>query len=405
MSIELFSDKGELGQFASNGGYSDLIAASQKDSVLKKFFDDANTEDTSKVASALKSLKSSDDVEQTAKTLAGLMEDQDLVYISNGTYDKDDEDVEKEDDGDWVTINGNRVLIGADGKPKAGNPKAYGGLDRGGFDRSTKLMRTATMAIIRAREYQKSKNFKETQRAYMEAYTASISAYKRNQAPRDALEILSKENGFNLERYYKDADSKPSKEDIQESQKYDVEAKSWADKLTEGQVEACEVYSSTEGANGILDALRGKPSDPEGGSRSGDEIDNYKNAYDNAKSYSKQIDAAIQKGKLSEDTVLYRGTDASGLKVGQTVTENGYMSTSRDSTVAEDFVGTSGRASAKAAIMIVSAPKNSKVGFLSAVSAVPEESEILFPRGTKYKVDKIDRAHDGAYTVHVKILK
>ena len=31
-------------------------------------------------------------------------------------------------DGDrWVTINGNRVLIGADGKPKAGNPKAYGG--------------------------------------------------------------------------------------------------------------------------------------------------------------------------------------------------------------------------------------------------------------------------------------
>ena len=37
MSVELFSDKGELGQFASNGGYSDLIAASQKDPVLKKF--------------------------------------------------------------------------------------------------------------------------------------------------------------------------------------------------------------------------------------------------------------------------------------------------------------------------------------------------------------------------------
>lgn len=400
MSLELFNDKGELGQFASSGGYSDLIAASQKDPVLKKFFNDANTEDTSKVVSALKSLKSSDDVEQTAKTLADLMEDQDLVYISNGTYDKDDEDVEKEDDGDhWVTVNGQHILIGADGKPKAGNPKAYGG-----FDRSTKLMRTATMAIIRAREYQKVKNFEETQKAYIEAYKAYVSAYKKHQVPWEALEILSKENGFNLKRYYKDAESKPNKE-AQESQKYEVEAKSWADKLTDRQVEACEIYSSTEGANGILDAIRGRPSDPEGESRSGDEVYNYKNAYDNAKSYSKQIDAAIQKGKLSEDTVLYRGTDASGLKVGQTVTEDGYMSTSRDSTVAEDFVGTSGRASAKAAIMMVSAPKNSKVGFLSAVSVVPEESEVLFPRGTKYKVDKIDRAHDGAYTVHVTVLK
>ena len=109
MSIELFSDKGELGQFASNGGYSDLIAASQKDPVLKKFFDDANTEDTTKVAEALRTLHSSDDVEKTAKILAGLMEDQDLVYISNGTYDKDDEDVGKgntdqprDDHGRWM---------------------------------------------------------------------------------------------------------------------------------------------------------------------------------------------------------------------------------------------------------------------------------------------------------------
>jgi Putative phage serine protease XkdF len=97
MSVELFSPDGELGQFASSDGYSDLIAASQKDPVLKKFFDDANTEDTAKVASALNKLKSSDDVEATAKGLADLMKDQNLVYISNGTYDKNDEDVNKSD--------------------------------------------------------------------------------------------------------------------------------------------------------------------------------------------------------------------------------------------------------------------------------------------------------------------
>lgn len=94
MSIELGNAAGSIDQFASNKGYSDLIAASQNNAVLKQFFDDGHAADSltvKAVVSALKALAAAPatatDVASTAKGLAYAMAGEDLVYIFNGTYD------------------------------------------------------------------------------------------------------------------------------------------------------------------------------------------------------------------------------------------------------------------------------------------------------------------------------
>jgi hypothetical protein len=97
MSIELANEHETLGQFASNQGFSDLIEVAQAIPVLKVFFDNANTEDTPLVIAALERITSPPDVEATARQLAALMHGQDLVFITNGTYDGDDEEVDKTD--------------------------------------------------------------------------------------------------------------------------------------------------------------------------------------------------------------------------------------------------------------------------------------------------------------------
>lgn len=90
MSIEVSNKTGCLGQFASNAGYTDLIEASQKNTLLKKFFLDANTEDVPAVISALKNLDADSDVLETASALIDLIEGQKLVFITNGTHDGSD---------------------------------------------------------------------------------------------------------------------------------------------------------------------------------------------------------------------------------------------------------------------------------------------------------------------------
>lgn len=101
MSVEVFDEEGELGPFASNSGYSDLIAASQDNPALKRFFDNASAEDdeVNAVAEELKKLAAGEpsDIAETAETLLRLIYGHELVYISNGTYDKPDdgEEVDK----------------------------------------------------------------------------------------------------------------------------------------------------------------------------------------------------------------------------------------------------------------------------------------------------------------------
>lgn len=94
MSVEAANATGAIGQFASNKGHSDLIAAAQNNAVLKQFFDDGHAADSltvKAVVSALKALAADPataaDVAGTAKGLASMMAGEDLVYLTNGTYD------------------------------------------------------------------------------------------------------------------------------------------------------------------------------------------------------------------------------------------------------------------------------------------------------------------------------
>lgn len=105
MSIEVANAEGSLGQFASNAGYSDLIEAAQNNPTLKKFFDDANTEEVKPVIEALNEIKTPKDVAASAHQLAALMEGQSLVYITNGTHQGDDK-VNKAE-GDAFVMEGN----------------------------------------------------------------------------------------------------------------------------------------------------------------------------------------------------------------------------------------------------------------------------------------------------------
>ena len=100
MSVEIASGKKSLGQFASNRGYSELIAESAHDPVLKKFFGDgyaADIEAVKAVAASLTELAASpidEEVANTAKGLAALIEGQSLVFITNGTFDDNADDHE-----------------------------------------------------------------------------------------------------------------------------------------------------------------------------------------------------------------------------------------------------------------------------------------------------------------------
>lgn len=97
MSLEVSNAVGFLGAFASNKGYTELIKASEQNSVLKKFFNDAHAEgeQIDCIEKELNSLIADNDVEKSAKELAALIHDQELVMIVNGTYDGNDDLVNK----------------------------------------------------------------------------------------------------------------------------------------------------------------------------------------------------------------------------------------------------------------------------------------------------------------------
>jgi hypothetical protein len=88
MSVEVVGKSGSLGQFASNAGYSDLIAACKDDKILDGFFEAGCLNGKPAVAitvAALRKLKADADVQKTAAGLADMIDGQDLVVISNGT--------------------------------------------------------------------------------------------------------------------------------------------------------------------------------------------------------------------------------------------------------------------------------------------------------------------------------
>jgi hypothetical protein len=81
MSVELANETGVLDQVASNGGFSDLVAASKGNRVLEKFFGVGATDSVEAVRAELLRLEGEPDVEDTARAMAEAMKGQELVYL------------------------------------------------------------------------------------------------------------------------------------------------------------------------------------------------------------------------------------------------------------------------------------------------------------------------------------
>ena len=81
MSVELANEAGVLDQVASNGGFSDLVAASKGNCVLEEFFSVGATDRVDEVREALLGLEGELDVEDTARAMAEAMKGQELVYL------------------------------------------------------------------------------------------------------------------------------------------------------------------------------------------------------------------------------------------------------------------------------------------------------------------------------------
>ena len=113
MSMEVASERGSLGQFASNRGYSDLIlAVGDNYPTLADWFETGVTEKISDATKELKQLaaKADSDVAETAHTLAGLISDEDVAVIHFGTEDEGEGASARKADGN-VAKAGSGVMI------------------------------------------------------------------------------------------------------------------------------------------------------------------------------------------------------------------------------------------------------------------------------------------------------
>lgn len=108
-----------------------------------------------------------------------------------------------------------------------------------------------------------------------------------------------------------------------------------------------------------------------------------------------RLDAAVAKGTLDADTTLYRGVNkfgadkilAGGTKKGTVITDAGFMSTTRNPTVAKSF-----QTAAKDNILIrVSAKKGAVALDVDKITSTAGEAEFLFSRNSRLKVVKWDR--------------
>jgi hypothetical protein len=209
-------------------------------------------------------------------------------------------------------------------------------------------------------------------------------------------EITLKE-GQQLNQQFKDSQSKkihsaPKTGNIKTAKKFtEAELKDgvakkqwqpWKKKLSQKEGDALKAYSSEPFDNLSTDYtkmnnhLRGKDKKPSKETR--DAI--------------KQVDAAINKGNIPQDTTVFRGfppsvlgSDPSKL-VGKTITDKAYTSSSLSERVASQF--------SKDLIAEIKIPKGSKGAFMDATLNKSDleqlgrdpEHELLLPRGSKFRI-------------------
>lgn len=109
----------------------------------------------------------------------------------------------------------------------------------------------------------------------------------------------------------------------------------------------------------------------------------------------RNVDAALNKGTVSEDTIAFRGLPAEmtkDLKPGDVFTDNGFVSTSLDRKAALKFNKNTTE---------IRVPKGSKGGLMDSVRTKADlirldqksEHELLLPRGSKFRV--LSNSKDG----------
>ena len=107
-----------------------------------------------------------------------------------------------------------------------------------------------------------------------------------------------------------------------------------------------------------------------------------------------QIDTAIQKGRLPENLVLYRGVgnwqkafgvDSEDQLLGKTVQDNGFISTTTDVEKASNF--SNHESEGGRTLVEIHAPKDMHA---VAMPFFTSENEVLLPRGTQFKVTAVE---------------
>jgi len=84
MSWELANEEKSLGQFASNRGYADLIAAAKGKPALEELFDQGISRDVASCIAELEAISGDESVRSTAARLAALMRGQAVAVITDG---------------------------------------------------------------------------------------------------------------------------------------------------------------------------------------------------------------------------------------------------------------------------------------------------------------------------------
>jgi hypothetical protein len=309
------------------------------------------------------------------------------------------------DSGDhWVTINGQKILIGADGKPKGGNPKVYGGskkLSGKQFqDQTNKYLddlkgksksEQAEMHIKYAASFQNadkpsswsSEDFKDAQ-AYalkqaIEADPKNVESLKEKYSYKE-IESSSQK----LEGSDKVLDIMRTEGSDQELDKqYATLAKTQNVKLTTSEKSARDTYSE-DNFTEINDGLRGGGRDSEG-------------VPVDTKLVS-HLDSAISKATLPDAITLYRGAvfspkEIKSMTPGKVISDKAYVSTSISAKGAAGFANdeyasgykeSKGRG-ATSAILSIQNPKGS-TGLVMNHGNSADEREVLLPRDAKLQV-------------------
>lgn len=108
------------------------------------------------------------------------------------------------------------------------------------------------------------------------------------------------------------------------------------------------------------------------------------------------IDAAVAKSKAKEDMVVVRGVSSTGMaawlassggeiKIGATITDAGYASTTRSTKTATGFAGGGSGYGLK-----IKVPKGARILPLKAISHYAQEDEFLLPHGSSFKITGYD---------------